>query len=177
MRGKEAPTAGCATPRKASPSGAPRFVAEMEQNRPTLAAAHAEVPAQQAARAGDITVGNGDVLIAAITSCTNTSNPSVMLAAGLLAKKAVEAGLKVKPTSRHRWRPARASSPNTSRKPACCLIWKSWVLRWRATAAPPALATRATSRPSSTTPSPATTWCAPPCCRATATSRRASTPT
>ena len=82
---------------KPAPSGAPRFVAEMEQNRPTLAAAHAEVPAQQAARAGDITVGNGDVLIAAITSCTNTSNPSVMLAAGLLAKKAVEAGLKVKP--------------------------------------------------------------------------------
>ena len=38
---------------------------------------------------------HGDVLIAAITSCTNTSNPSVMLAAGLLAKKAVERGLKV----------------------------------------------------------------------------------
>ena len=38
---------------------------------------------------------NGDVLIAAITSCTNTSNPGVLLAAGLLAKKAVEAGLKV----------------------------------------------------------------------------------
>ena len=43
------------------------------------------------------TVGDGDVVIAAITSCTNTSNPSVLLAAGLLAKKAVEAGLKVKP--------------------------------------------------------------------------------
>ncbi|MCK9509937.1 MAG: aconitate hydratase AcnA [Pigmentiphaga sp.] len=43
----------------------------------------------------DETLRNGDVLIAAITSCTNTSNPSVMLAAGLLAKKAVEAGLKV----------------------------------------------------------------------------------
>lgn len=42
-------------------------------------------------------VHNGDVLIAAITSCTNTSNPSVLLAAGLLAKKAVEAGLKVAP--------------------------------------------------------------------------------
>ncbi len=42
-------------------------------------------------------MGNGDVLIAAITSCTNTSNPSVLLAAGLLAKKAVEAGLKVQP--------------------------------------------------------------------------------
>ena len=40
---------------------------------------------------------NGDVLIAAITSCTNTSNPSVLLAAGLLCKKAVEAGLQVPP--------------------------------------------------------------------------------
>ena len=44
-----------------------------------------------------ITLHHGDVLIAAITSCTNTSNPGVLLAAGLLAKKAVEAGLKVKP--------------------------------------------------------------------------------
>jgi len=40
-------------------------------------------------------VGNGDVLIAAITSCTNTSNPSVMIAAGIVAKKAAEKGLKV----------------------------------------------------------------------------------
>jgi aconitate hydratase len=43
-------------------------------------------------------IRNGSVVIAAITSCTNTSNPSVMLAAGLLAKKAVERGLKVAPT-------------------------------------------------------------------------------
>jgi aconitate hydratase len=42
-------------------------------------------------------VGHGDVVIAAITSCTNTSNPSVLIAAGLVAKKAVAAGLKVKP--------------------------------------------------------------------------------
>ncbi|MFN3583461.1 aconitate hydratase AcnA [Phenylobacterium sp.] len=42
-------------------------------------------------------LGNGDVVIAAITSCTNTSNPSVLIAAGLVAKKAVEKGLKVKP--------------------------------------------------------------------------------
>ena len=42
-------------------------------------------------------IRNGDVLIAAITSCTNTSNPGVLLAAGLLAKKAVEAGLTVQP--------------------------------------------------------------------------------
>ena len=45
--------------------------------------------------AGKSTIGHGSVLIAAITSCTNTSNPSVMLAAGLLAKKAVEQGLTV----------------------------------------------------------------------------------
>ena len=44
---------------------------------------------------GKSTIGHGSVLIAAITSCTNTSNPSVMLAAGLLAKKAVEKGLTV----------------------------------------------------------------------------------
>jgi aconitate hydratase len=42
-------------------------------------------------------IGHGDVLIAAITSCTNTSNPNVILAAGLLAKKAVEKGLMVNP--------------------------------------------------------------------------------
>ncbi|MDE2325748.1 MAG: aconitate hydratase AcnA [Betaproteobacteria bacterium] len=58
---------------------------------------------QPAARLGQSTTSSegtalhdGDVLIAAITSCTNTSNPSVLLAAGLLAKKAVERGLKVK---------------------------------------------------------------------------------
>lgn len=47
--------------------------------------------------AGDLQIGNADVLIAAITSCTNTSNPSVMLAAGLLAKKAVAKGLRIAP--------------------------------------------------------------------------------
>ena len=49
------------------------------------------------AEVGGTRIGHGSVLIAAITSCTNTSNPSVMLAAGLLAKKAVEKGLKVNP--------------------------------------------------------------------------------
>jgi aconitate hydratase len=46
---------------------------------------------------GSHTLGHGAVVIAAITSCTNTSNPSVMLAAGLVAKKAAERGLKTKP--------------------------------------------------------------------------------
>ena len=45
----------------------------------------------------DYDLGHGDVVIAAITSCTNTSNPSVMLAAGLLARNARKKGLKVKP--------------------------------------------------------------------------------
>jgi aconitate hydratase len=62
---------------------------EMANNRPTPDAAAGS------AHAGEM--HHGDVLIAAITSCTNTSNPSVMLAAGLLAKKAVERGLQPRP--------------------------------------------------------------------------------
>ncbi len=68
---------------------------EMMQNRPTpdeVVAGDEEFPT----RVADL--GHGDVVIAAITSCTNTSNPSVMLGAGLLAKKAVEKGLRVRPT-------------------------------------------------------------------------------
>ncbi len=76
--------------------GAPRPVEEMSANHPTLEAAQSEAKSTQP-KVGDLSLGNGDVLIAAITSCTNTSNPSVLLAAGLLAKKAVEAGLKVAP--------------------------------------------------------------------------------
>jgi aconitate hydratase len=45
----------------------------------------------------DYELSHGSVVIAAITSCTNTSNPENMIAAGLLAKKAVEQGLSVKP--------------------------------------------------------------------------------
>jgi aconitate hydratase len=64
---------------------------EMANNRPT------PDPVSMRSKRIDGEVGHGSVLIAAITSCTNTSNPSVMLAAGLLAKKAVERGLKVNP--------------------------------------------------------------------------------
>ena len=45
----------------------------------------------------DYQISDGSILIAAITSCTNTSNPNVLIGAGLLAKKAVELGLEVKP--------------------------------------------------------------------------------
>jgi aconitate hydratase len=67
---------------------------EMMNNRPTPNRVERDgEPAEPVAT----DIGNGDVLIAAITSCTNTSNPSVMLAAGLMAKKAVERGMKVPP--------------------------------------------------------------------------------
>ncbi|WP_372524701.1 aconitate hydratase [Piscinibacter sp.] len=83
-----------APPAPADRNGAARDVVEMVANRSTLDAAQAKAPATAHTKGG-VTIGNGDVLIAAITSCTNTSNPGVLLAAGLLAKKAVEAGLVV----------------------------------------------------------------------------------
>ena len=69
---------------------------EMVANRPTPDAAR-DLKQADPFRHGESQIGHGSVLIAAITSCTNTSNPSVMLAAGLLAKKAVERGLHVDP--------------------------------------------------------------------------------
>lgn len=67
---------------------------EMVDNRPTpdrVLETPQEFPISR------VHIGHGDVLIAAITSCTNTSNPGVLLAAGILAKKAVESGLRVNP--------------------------------------------------------------------------------
>jgi aconitate hydratase len=69
---------------------------EMVNNRPTPDRVEEVIPEEFPN--AEIDLGHGDVLIAAITSCTNTSNPSVMLAAGLLAKKAIEHGLGVRPT-------------------------------------------------------------------------------
>jgi len=72
--------------------GAHKSEREMAAEHPTPDPVHSQ------AQRLDGNVRNGSVLIAAITSCTNTSNPSVMLAAGLLAKKAVERGLTVNST-------------------------------------------------------------------------------
>jgi aconitate hydratase len=72
-------------------AGSPVDVVEMVDNRPTPDLVTLERPAPET-----VEIGHGDVLIAAITSCTNTSNPSVLIAAGLLAKKAVEKGLTVR---------------------------------------------------------------------------------
>jgi aconitate hydratase len=78
--------------------GDERNKVEMVANRPTPDSVQ-EIDAKpgDTFAHGQSRIGHGSVLIAAITSCTNTSNPSVMLAAGLLAKKAVERGLKIDP--------------------------------------------------------------------------------
>jgi aconitate hydratase len=92
----------------------PRFAALFEQAAPTgfgkpraelgprqaaaeVAGAAAPAPGTKAVATKDLSLGHGDVVIAAITSCTNTSNPSVMLAAGLVARKARARGLLPKP--------------------------------------------------------------------------------
>ncbi|MEP7148752.1 MAG: aconitate hydratase [Acidobacteriota bacterium] len=67
---------------------------EMVNNRPTPDRVETAPHSQ---KGEGTSIGNGDVLIAAITSCTNTSNPSVMIAAGIVAKKASERGMKVPP--------------------------------------------------------------------------------
>ncbi len=69
---------------------------EMMNNRPTPDRVDMSISPDKAEPVST-SIGNGDVLIAAITSCTNTSNPAVMIAAGIVAKKAVEKGLKVPP--------------------------------------------------------------------------------
>ena len=73
--------------------GSEKDKVEMTSNRPTPN----NVLAREAFDAIDTQLRHGSILIAAITSCTNTSNPSVMLAAGLLAKKANEKGLTIAP--------------------------------------------------------------------------------
>ena len=71
---------------------------EMVANRPTPdTGKEIEAESSDVFAHGHSRIGHGSVLIAAITSCTNTSNPSVMIAAGLLAKKAVDRGLRVDP--------------------------------------------------------------------------------
>jgi aconitate hydratase len=83
---------GGGSQQRVSNSELPPSEREMAIEHPTPDSIHGSAPQLK----GDIR--NGSVLIAAITSCTNTSNPSVMLAAGLLAKKAVEKGLTVNST-------------------------------------------------------------------------------
>ena len=76
------------------------------------------------------------MVIASITSCTNTSNPGVMLAAGLLAKKAVERGLKTKPHVKTSLSPgSRVVTDYLARGGAGQSRWSNWASTPSATAA------------------------------------------
>jgi aconitate hydratase len=92
---------GCVVPSLAGPKR-PQDKVELTQVddifNADLAKTYAKTaPARVAVDGADYKIGDGDVVIAAITSCTNTSNPSVMIAAGLVARKANQRGLKPKP--------------------------------------------------------------------------------
>jgi aconitate hydratase len=82
-------------PLKTSKAAWKTALADYLKGEPEGAAQKASVPVSMGGQDGELT--HGSVVIAAITSCTNTSNPSVMLGAGLVAKKAVARGLRVKP--------------------------------------------------------------------------------
>ena len=83
------------------------------------------VPASEADKRVPVTgkdyeLGHGDVVIAAITSCTNTSNPYVLVAAGLVARKARALGLAPKPWVKTSLAPgSQVVSPNISKRPGC----------------------------------------------------------
>jgi aconitate hydratase len=80
-----------------TPPGASEGPKKINDAAPTMVRQATAATAAVAERPRDLQVSDGSVVVAAITSCTNTSNPSVMIAAGLLAKKAIELGLKVQP--------------------------------------------------------------------------------
>ena len=92
---------------------------------------------------GEFILDHGAVVIAAITSCTNTSNPEVMLGAALLASNAVEKGPDVQAVGEDHHGARLAGRHRLLRtRPACGRIWRSWASTSSATAARPASATR-----------------------------------
>jgi aconitate hydratase len=98
------------------------------------------------ARAGDGRARHGSVVVAAITSCTNTSNPSVMIGAGLLARNAVKRGLKVKPWVKTSLAPGSLVVTEYLQAADCSSISPSSGSTSSATAARPASATAARCR-------------------------------
>ena len=123
----------------------------------------------------DTTIGHGSVLIAAITSCTNTSNPSVMLAAGLLAKRANEKGLSIAPYVKTSLAPGSRVVTDYLDATGLTRNWTSSDSRRWAMAAPPALGTPGRCTRQSSRPSRRVISSALPCSPETATSRPACT--
>ncbi len=105
----------------------------------------------------DFKLKHGAVVIAAITSCTNTSNPNVLMAAGLLAKKAIERGLKRQPWVKSSLAPGSKVVTDYLEKAGLTPYLTSSASSWSATAAPPASAIPARCRRLSARRSPTTT--------------------
>ena len=121
-------------------------------------------------------VRHGSVVIAAITSCTNTSNPYVMIAAGLLAKKAVERGLKRPAWVKTSLAPGSKVVTEYLTPPGLLPYLEQLASTWSATAAPPVSATPGRCRRRSRDAiNDRRTWSWPACFRGTATSKAAST--
>ena len=126
----------------------------------------------------EFSLDHGHVVIAAITSCTNTSNPQVMIGAGLAGEEGRRARPRVQAVGEDEPR-ARApgSSWTTSGGPGSCPTSRSSASISSVSAARPASATRARCLPRSRRPSTPTAWRVRRCCRAIATSRDGSIPT
>ena len=103
-------------------------------------------------------LGNGDVVIAAITSCTNTSNPSVMIGAGLLARNAAKRGLRPKPWVKTSLAPGSQVVTEYLKSSGLQRISTSLASIWWVTAAPHASAIQAHCRKTSRKPSRRTIW-------------------
>jgi hypothetical protein len=122
------------------------------------------------------TLDHGQVVIAAITSCTNTSNPTVMVAAGLLAEKAVRLGLSVRPWVKTSLAPGSQVVIDYYRAAGLLEPLERLGFNLFGLVAPPASATPVRCLPTWPRPSPTVAWLSPPCSPATATSRGASIP-
>ena len=139
--------------------------------KPSKDAAQKHVPVQ---KNGDkFELSNGSVVIAAITSCTNTSNPSLMLGAGLLAKKAVERGLHSKPWVKTSLAPGSKVVTDYLEAAGWTNISTNSASNWSATAARRASAIAARSKSTSARPSRTTVWSPFPCSAEIAISRAA----
>ena len=125
--------------------------------------------------AGEETIGHGSVVIAAITSCTNTSNPSVMLAAGLLARKAVEAGLDVNAVGARHPRAGLARRDRLPRPAGLTPYLDKLGFALVGYGCTTCIGNSGPLPATSLEPSTSTTSSSRPCSRATATSRAAST--
>ena len=165
---------GAVAGRTQAPAGSHQS-ARREEEFPRRAERRARAPPRSDSNGSKATIQDGSVVIAAITSCTNTSNPSVMVAAGLLAKKAVERGLKSKPWVKTSLAPgSKVVMDYLNDAGLTPYLEAAASSTWSATAAPLASATADRCRKRSPTPCRRKSSRSPRCCPAIAISKAAS---